>query len=274
MPWYENSAGENLWYEEQGEGPPLVLLHGWCMSSAIWRFQMDQLCSSFRVIAPDLAGHGRSPAADGCHLEGFAADIAALFRHLDLSGALLAGWSLGAQAALQTVPLIIERLDGLVLICGTPCFTSRDGFPYGLSRVEADGMTLKIRRNIKRALDGFIARMFAPGELDDARLADDIRTLLAAVAVPETETALQSLEALTKADLRDELAAVALPTLLISGELDVICPASASTYMAGLISGCEQVMLKGCGHAPFLTRSAVFNKLLIEFLEKVQSAHA
>jgi pimeloyl-ACP methyl ester esterase len=274
MPWYGNSAGEHFWYEEQGEGPPLVLLHGWCMSSSIWRFQMDQLCTSFRVIAPDLAGHGRSPAADGCHLEGFAADIAALFRHLDLSGAILGGWSMGAQVALRTVPLIRERLDGLVLICGTPCFTAKDGFPYGLSRVEADGMALKVRRNIKRALDGFIARMFAPGELDDARLAGDIHTVLTTVAVPETETALQSLAALTEADLRGELEAVALPTLLISGELDVICLASASTCMAGLIPDCELVMLKGCGHAPFLTRSSVFNKLLIEFLEKVRNARA
>jgi pimeloyl-[acyl-carrier protein] methyl ester esterase len=244
------------------------------MSSVVWRFQFDRL-SSFRVIAPDLAGHGRSAAAsDGCHLEGLATDIAALFRHLDLSGALLAGWSLGAQVAVRALPLIRECLGGLVLICGTPRFTASADFPHGLSKVEADGMGLKVRRSITRALEGFTARMFAPGELDDPSLAADIRALLASVAVPETDTALQALTALVETDLRGELASLDCPTFVISGERDVICPASASAFMAGVIPGCDYLELAGCGHAPFLTRSAAVNSALADFRERVRGRHA
>lgn len=275
MPWCECGAGRRLWYEEQGEGTPLVLVHGWCMSSAVWRFQLDRLSSSFRVIAPDLAGHGRSPAPPGgCHLEGFAADIAALVRHLDLAGALLAGWSLGAQVAVRSLPLIRERLGGLVLVCGTPCFTARDGFPHGLSRVEAEGMALKVRRNINRALEGFTARMFVPGELDDSQLADDVSRVLAAVVVPDTATALQSLAALAGCDLCNELAAVDLPTLIISGDQDVICPAPASVFMANEIAGSEHLPLSGCGHTPFLTHSSIFNSSLVAFREKIRGSNA
>ncbi|QEM68170.1 alpha/beta fold hydrolase [Geobacter sp. FeAm09] len=271
MPWYEGFGGERLWYREQGEGPALVLVHGWCMSSAVWRFQFDQLSAGgFRVIAPDLRGHGDSPQGSaGCRREVFVADVAALFRHIDLRGALLAGWSLGTQVAIGAVPLLRERLAGVALICGTPCFTSRVDFPHGLAPVEAEGMALKVRRNLKRALEGFCARMFAPGELDASGRADEIRALVAGVSAPETEVALQSLAALAAADVRPELAAIDRPTLVISGELDPICPSAASAYMAQRLSACRPVVYAGCGHAPFMTRCDEFNAQLADFSREV-----
>src|SRR6185369_4748451 len=162
MPWYTNDNCERLWYEDQGEGPAIVLIHGWCMSSAVWRFQLEQLSGSFRVIAPDLAGHSRSEkSADGYSFERFAADIAALFRHLGLEQAILVGWSMGAQVALLARPLVRERLAGLVLVSGTPRFTATDDFPHALAEVEAAGMGVKVRRNVGRALEGFTRSMFA-----------------------------------------------------------------------------------------------------------------
>lgn len=274
MPWYEDSSGERLWYREQGQGPVLVLVHGWCMSSAVWRFQLDRLSAGFRVIAPDLRGHGDSPLGSaGCCLETFVADIAALFHHLDLHGAVLAGWSLGTQVAMSAVPLLRDRLDALALICGTPRFTSTVGFPHGLARVEADGMALKVRRNLKRALEGFIARMFVPGELAGNDREADIRALLAEIPVPETDVALQSLAALVAADVREQLPSIDLPTLVISGERDPICPSPASAFMAKRIPACRHVTYAGCGHAPFLTHGDEVNACLADFSREVAGAY-
>lgn len=271
MPWYPNDGGERLWYEERGEGPAIVLVHGWCMSSAVWRLQIESLSGSFRVIAPDLRGHGASErSAAGYCLEAFSADIAALFRRLDLADALLAGWSLGAQVALQAFAQLRGRLAGLALISATPRFVATADFPWALAAVEAEGMDLKLRRNAARAWEGFIARMFAPGELDDPLLSVRIRDLIAALPTPEAGVALQSLRALAEADARDLLADIDLPTLILNGDRDVICLPGASDYMAQRITSCEHVILHGCGHAPFLTRGPEFDPLLAEFSRRVR----
>lgn len=271
MPWYETDGGDRLWYEEQGEGPTLILLHGWCMSSAVFRIQLDELATSFRVLAPDLAGHGRSNrSAGGYGFEKYSRDLASLVQTLQLSDLLLAGWSLGAQVAIQALPLLRERVAGLVLIAGTPRFTSSSDFPYALSRMEADGMGLKVRRNIGRALEGFIGRMFAPGELDDPLLADRVRGLLADVPIPDTDCALQSLQALSAADMRGLIERIDLPTLVINGDQDRICLPQASAWMADHITASRRISFSGCGHAPFMTRSREFNACLIDFGRRVR----
>ena len=253
MPWYENDGQIRLWYEERGSGPALVLLHGWCMSSTVWQNQLTGLARSFRVIAPDLRGHGKSEkSANGYDFEGFSADIGALFRHLDLRGALLAGWSLGAQVALLAGSQVRERLSGLVLISGTPRFTVADDFPHALKRVVADGMAVKVRRNLAKALNGFTKLMFAPGELDDSALAGRVGDLLATIPLPETDTALRALQA-----------------LVINGDRDRICLPEASDYMAQKIGSSCHVVLSGCGHAPFLTRNDEFDESIANFSRRI-----
>jgi pimeloyl-[acyl-carrier protein] methyl ester esterase len=266
MPWCALENGRRLWYEDQGQGPLLVLLHGWCMSSAVWRFQLETLGHRFRILAPDLRGHGQSEAAsDGHDFTGFADDLQALFQRLNLKNALLAGWSLGAQLALLACGKLRERLSGLALISGTPCFTVKGDFPHGLEIVEAVGMGVKVRRNPARALEGFMAGMFAPGERNDHGLDGRIRQLLATIALPEKHVAVQSLQALSEADMRGLLSTIDLPTLIINGDRDRICLPAASSYMADRIVSSTHVVLAGCGHTPFLTRCNEFNDSIISF---------
>lgn len=272
MPWFDNNSGNRLWYEDHGEGEVIVLVHGWCMSSAVWQSQIELLKASFRVVAPDLRGHGRSRGVfTGYGFSGFAADLAALFRHLDIKDALLAGWSMGGQIVLQALPLLEGRLSGLALISSTPCFNANSSFPYGLSRVEADGMALKVRRNIARAMDGFRGLMFAEGELDDQQLADDVARILAEAAVPDVGTALESLQALADADMRPLLASVQLPTLVVSGDQDRICLPAAAEYLHSHIRASQCVQFNnGCGHAPFLTRPERFASVLADFFRGIR----
>ncbi len=266
MPCFENEAGDALWYEDRGNGPAIVLVHGWCMSSSIWQFQLESLSRSFRVITPDLRGHGRSVrSGHGYQFEGFSADLVALFRHLDLGNAILAGWSMGAQVAMQAFATLKGRLSGLVLIGGTPRFIATDEFPYGLSKSEAEGMGLKLRRNIARALEGFRHRMFAAGELDDASLYGQVHGLLSRIDYPEIEVAMDGLQFLRDADMRHLLPTIDIPTLIINGSKDVICLPEASSYMARNIADCRQVVLQGCGHAPFLSRQEAFEAAIVDF---------
>lgn len=270
MPWYNNRHGDSLWYEECGSGPAIVLIHGWCMSSAVWQFQLENLSRSFRVIAPDLRGHGRSiPSSDGYCIDIYVADIAELYRQLDLNETLLVGWSLGAQIVLQSFAMLREKVAGVGLISGTPRFTATADFPCALGAIEADGMAVKLRRNTARALEGFVNRMFAPEELDNPTLSARIIDLLAAIPVPEAGIALQSLQALVEADMRSMLPGIDVPTLIINGDRDLICLPGASAYMAQIIVHCQQVVMPGCGHAPFLTRSGAFDTALTDFRRRI-----
>lgn len=269
MPWYKNRRGERLWYEERGAGCPVVLLHGWCMSSAVWKYQYDAL-PSMRLLAPDLRGHGRSRGiSGGLNFEGFASDLVDLFERLDLSNAVLVGWSMGAQIALQAYSELSGRLAGMVLVSATPRFTASDDFPHALACKEADGMRLKVQRSTRRALDGFYSRLFTENELESHSSSSEITQLLSTIPSPETDSALDALDALIRTDMRGLLDAIALPTLVLNGAQDRICLPQASCYLKEHIQGAGQTVFPLSGHAPFLTQSHQFNAEITRFARSV-----
>lgn len=270
MPWYENRSGESLWFEERGVGCPVVFVHGWCMSSAVWKYQFDGLAASFKIIAPDLRGHGHSNRVAGSlSFTTFTNDLADLLQQLGLSKVVLVGWSMGAHIALQACADLSDRLAGMVLVSATPCFTASVDFPFGLTEMEVSGMRLKVQRNTMRALDGFHTRMFAEGEIEDYLLSSEIKELLASIRPPDTCNVLETLDSLTHADMRHVLPSVHVPTLIFNGSNDRICLPQASDYLKEHIRGAEQIVFQGCGHVPFLTRSHIFNGELLRFIRSV-----
>lgn len=275
MPWYENRKGERLWYKDEGAGYPVLLVHGWCMSSAVWKYQFDSLAGSlpesFRLLAPDLRGHGFSrEITSGLDFVGFAEDLVDLVVFLDLSQVVLIGWSMGAQIALQSYPELSGRLAGIVLVSATPRFTASDDFPHALAVKEASGMRIKVQRNMERALAGFYTRLFAEGELESHAFALEIKQLLAAIPLPETVAVLAALDALVRTDMRHLLVAITTPVLIINGAQDRICLSQASDYLNEHIKDTEQVVFQCSGHAPFLTHPLQFNAAITRFTRRVR----
>jgi len=270
MAWYVDDSSERLWYEVRGHGPPIVFIHGWCMSSAVWGQQMESLSGSFQVIAIDLPGHGKSSLLHGkFNMERCVSCLVGLFEFLHLHDVILAGWSLGSLIVLESCASLRDRLCALVLIGSSPRFTQGGGFQFGLSISEVDGMTRKVQRSLRRAMEGFCDRMFVSGELDDPLLADAVQMVLSGVVIPEVEVALQALEALVETDMRDRLSSIDLPTLIMNGDGDVICLPEASVFLAQHISSAQLIVFTECGHAPFLTQSKRFNECLEEFKGRV-----
>ncbi len=275
MPYFKNRSGEQLWYEDAGSGIPLLFLHGWCMSSVVWQSQFTQLNRDFRVIAPDLRGHGKSRAVSGhFDFDRYAEDLEDLVQCLELERIILIGWSMGAQIALQAFDALTEKLAGLVLVSATPCFTVKDDFPFGLACNEAFGMRLKVTRNLIRALDGFHGRMFAEGEAGDPHTAIRIKELLDSVVPPDASVAVEALDSLADADMRPLLARISLPVLILNGDRDPVCLPQASDYLAGHIKFAIQKVFSGCGHAFFITRPEMFNNEIIQFTRSVLDHNA
>src|SRR5947207_15861847 len=107
-----------LHYSEQGQGFPVVLLHGYPFSSAIWQTQQQGLSDHFRVITPDLRGHGQSPAPEGIYeMDQMAQDVLALLDSLNVQKAAIMGHSMGGYVTLAMWRLAPERFSALGLIC-------------------------------------------------------------------------------------------------------------------------------------------------------------
>jgi len=253
--------GSRLAYLDRGEGRPLLFLHGWLMSHKVWAYQLP-LGDRFRLVAPDLRGHGES-GGDGFSYCGCASDLAGLMSHLELEDAVVVAWSMGAQIALRSLPLLRSRVSALVLVGGTPCFCSREGYPHGVPLAEARGMALRLRRGFTRTAGEFYRGMFSPEDEGS----NDIGSMAKAVVgrLPQLQVALDALDELVNSDLRSQLQDVDLPVLLLHGDSDRICPSGASRYMHEQLPQSRLHLFPKAGHAPFLTRTAEFNSLLSEF---------
>jgi pimeloyl-ACP methyl ester esterase len=268
MPFIKTSVDVNIYYEEAGEGRPLVMLHGWSGSGGVWRFQQE-MAAGCRLILPDLRGHGRSTAPPGGYLlADLADDIVSLFEQLVLTDAVLFGWSLGSQVALAAFPKLKERLAGLVLVGATPRFTATAGYPYGLPATALRGMGLRLSKTFNRTMGEFFRGMFAEGELSHEQEERINREITLEGGLPEPAVAHATLDILASTDIREKLPAIDRPVLLIHGSADTICPPSVARYLAERLPDARLVMLDGAGHAPFLSRPDEFNAILRKFLQE------
>lgn len=269
MPFIDSIDNVTIHYEEKGEGFPLVVVHGWGMSGKVWAFQ-DGLAESFRLIAVDLRGHGRSSAPEGGYaFADFAADLEALFDRLEIGRAALLGWSLGAQVALEAYQRLRDRIGAIVLVSGTPKFTAAADWPHGLPAAEARGLALRLRRGYDAAMGEFFRRMFADGELSREENQRIAREIVIPRPVPDPRAVIATLDTLAGGDHRPLLPSVACPALVLHGDRDAICLPGAGRFMADAIPGSRLSIMEGVGHAPFLSRPEAFNRLVGDFLREV-----
>jgi pimeloyl-ACP methyl ester esterase len=249
-------------------GRPLVCLHGWSLSPAVFAGLVEGLGRERRVLLPDLRGHGARAGepAGRFGLADLALDLAELLEAEDVRDAILLGWSLGAQVALAALPRVRARLAGLVLVAATPRFTQSEDWPHGLPAQAVEVLALRVRRDPARALARFFDGMFAEGELDPAGRAR-AAALRDAIPPPHPAAAAAGLEILRDADLRAALPALDLPALVVHGARDPLCPAGAGRALAAAIPGARLALLPGAGHAPFLSRPAEVRALLDAILD-------
>jgi pimeloyl-[acyl-carrier protein] methyl ester esterase len=258
--------GRSLAWREAGSGPPLVLLHGWSMSSAVFAEVIEELAADFRLLAPDLRGHGASAPGAGYALADFAADLADWLQTLDLHDAALAGWSLGGQVALELVPAVRDRLRRLILVGTTPRFTAAADWPAGLPDLQVRALARDLRRHYLKTMGDFFALQFAGEAMSRERYRRLVDFAVRAGRLPEPETALAALETLRTADQRGALAGIDLPVLVQHGELDRITLPAAAGYLAAQLPAATLELWPGVGHAPFLSRPREVCRRWREFL--------
>jgi non-heme chloroperoxidase len=258
--YLELSDGVPLYFEDRGDGPPIVLVPGWTITTRFWERQVADLARDHRVVTLDLRGAGNSgKTPDGHSLATYATDLDELLRHLDLRDVTLVGWAMGVSVA---VHYLVDggsgRVCGFVWVDHSPRFFSEPEWPY--------------------ALFGD----FTPGRLDEAidRLRHDrpavTRELLAAMfAAPEgwmypellktpTEVATSMLAAAALVDLRPLVPRLDVPVLLVNGRRSVV-PCDVAGWLADRLPRARRVVLEEAGHGPFWDDAPGFNAALREF---------
>jgi pimeloyl-ACP methyl ester carboxylesterase len=251
-----------LAYEEAGSGECVVLIHGHPFDRTLWEPQLAALRGSFRVIAPDLRGFGRSPVTPGCVLmREYAADIEELLASLGIARAAVAGLSMGGLVAMELATASPRRYWALGLIATTAQPPSPEDLLARDERAaatERDGMSVLV--------DYMQAGLYGPACPPAVRARVD--AMMAAAPPAGAAAALRGRG--RRPDYRPLLAALDMPALVVAGSADPWSTAEVTAEITSSLKRPELVVIDGAGHLPSLEAEARFNEALLAFLR----AHA
>ena len=257
-------GGDLAWYEV-GNGRPLVLLHGWAMSAAVFSELAAMLADDFRLLIPDLPGHGTSSSALQNDLVSIASTLNCWLETVENAPVALGGWSLGGMLALEMARQKPQRIDRLLLIGTTPRFTSGDDWTFGLPEVQVRALGRNLTRRFETTLTDFFALAFADEDISKERLRAIRNFSVKRSSLPDRRAVVELLNGFSEQNQLDLLTHIDQPTLVIHGELDQITPLAAGRYLAELLPHGEFLEFPGVGHGPFLSRPQEVVDRILEF---------
>jgi len=245
-----NRDGVSIYYETHGEGPALLLTHGYSATSQMWRGQIEALSKTFKLILWDMRGHGQSdyPADPGAYSEAATvADMAALLDAVGAERAIVGGLSLGGYMSLAFNLAHAERVRGLLIIDTGPGYRNDEA---------REGWNVNARRTAERYETEGLGRL-AAGSVEmrtsHHRSADGLAKAARGM--------------LTQKDARviSSLPTIGVPSIVVVGANDTPFLA-ASDYMAAKIPGARKVVIPDAGHAANIDQPEAFNTAILAFL--------
>ncbi|MDJ1135799.1 alpha/beta fold hydrolase [Streptomyces iconiensis] len=270
MPCMKTTDGTFLFYEDWGAGAPVVLLHGWGVSCDMWEYQVPALTEGgLRCLAYDRRGSGRSDRpGTGYDYDSLAEDLSELLRHLDLREVTLVSHSMGGGEVVRYLAKHgQDRVARVALISPTLPFLLRTGDnPDGV-----DGGTLEHIVDALRAdRPGFLAGMAAGAlgtELPGTSVSDAmVQWAMGLFHSGSAQAAHACLRTHWESDLRADLAALSVPTLIVHGTHDALVPAEhTSLRLPGAIPDAELRMYENASHWLFVTHKERLNADLLAF---------
>ena len=259
--------GLRLAYREQGDGPPLLLLHGGMSDSREWHRQLDALSDRWRVVAWDAPGCGGSDDAPPDWLiDDFAGAVAGLAAALGVSRAHLCGVSFGAGLALAVAARAPELVRSLVLV---------SGYAGWAGSLPAEEVQERLRFALAAAQDPPEPRLEDGRHFTGPDPSQEVLQELLEIARdarPSTYAVLG--RAFATADLRPVLPQLQVPVLVVCGEADTRCPPAVSEALAAAIPGATMIALPGVGHVLHQEAPEVLERVLRPFLAAAEGADA
>ncbi|TQM79087.1 pimeloyl-ACP methyl ester carboxylesterase [Saccharothrix saharensis] len=251
-------------YDDEGDGIPVVLVHGHPFNRSMWRPQVERLRSRYRVIAPDLRGFGETPVRSGSlPWTAFADDLIGLLDRLGLERVVLCGLSMGGQVVMEVHRAHPSRVRALVLA---------DTFPEGetvAGRELRHGMAARVlREGMGGYADEVLDKMLSPRNVVALpAVAEHVLGMMRGTSPVGAAVAWRARA--ERPDYVDSLSRATVPVLVVVGEEDEYTPVAVAERMHAAIPGSALAVIPGAGHLPNLERPDAFSDAVERFLAGV-----
>jgi pimeloyl-ACP methyl ester carboxylesterase len=257
--------GAVLSYLDEGAGVPLVFLHGVWMSGRFFERQRPFFRERCRTIVPDFRAHGRSEDVhEGHTVAQYARDVRSLLDAVDADDAILVGWSMGSLVIWELASQHgLDGVRGVVVVDQSPSDFRWPDWPDGFLDLPALQHVMEAVQTDQRAM----ARDLVGLMFEQPPAAADAAWMVEEISRPPASVASAILFDQTLRDYRPALAAVDVPSLVVTGRHDKLVPVSAAELVASSMPRAELVVFDESGHCPFLDEPERFNDVLARFVE-------
>lgn len=245
-----------------GEGKPLVLIHGWGMHGGVWQPIVKQLAQNYMLYIVDLPGMGYSRTIEPYELDILAEEVAEVIPGVSD----ILGWSLGGLVAQRIAMMHPDRIRRLVLVGSSPCFINQSDWQAGIPADYFTDFARSVDNDYKRAMIKFLTLQCMRAK-DARNTIKQLRRGFDLKPAPTQTTLKQALQVLLQTDLREEVANIRKPTLLIHGDRDTLAPVQAAHWMMQHLPKGYLRVISGAAHAPFLSHGDHFIEALDQFFE-------
>lgn len=248
-------------FDDEGNGPPLVLLHGFPFNRTMWHEQFEALQGANRIIAPDLRGLGETIADDTiATMEQMANDVAALLDALQLDRAVVCGLSMGGYVALEFCHCFPNRVNGLVL-AGTRAPADNAEEKQNRERQATKLLAEGMKGIADETLPKLLARETLAG---NPEVVNRVRQMIESTDPRGAAASQRGMAA--RRDYSTGLARIVVPTLVVVGREDPIRPLSDAEFMHHNIRESRLEIIEQAAHVSNMERPEVFNTALSLFL--------
>ncbi len=255
--------GMTVGYTDDGSGKPLVFIHAFPLSKAMWQPQVDALKDTYRVITVDLGGHGDSdivPWNDS--LDGYAKNVILLLDHLEIAQAVFVGLSMGGYTLFSIYRHYANRVKAMVLADTRAQADSEEGQVARQSMAE-----VVFKDGASTIADLMLPKLLAPSTIEQRpEIVEEVREMI--LQTPTAGIVVDLVAMASRPDSTHLLSTITCPTLIIVGEDDQATPVAESQYMAERIPTSTLVTIRQAGHLSNYEQPITFNQTIQTFLEQ------
>jgi len=273
MPYINKAIDKDysVYYEDFGQGQPVILIHGWPLSSKSWEPQVSALLDAgYRVITYDRRGFGKSGASlDGYDYNSLTADLEELISNLDLQNVVLVGFSMGGGEVVRYLTNNgSDNVAKVALISSIiPLVKQKEDNPDGVPEGDLNEILENVKKDRFTFLESFHKNFYNYGLLSQSVSQAQLNYDWSIASNASPIATLKCAESWANTDFRPELQNVTVPTLIVHGDDDKVVPIStAGDQAAKGIPNSEYHIIEGAPHGLNVTHAEELNQILINFL--------